>query len=239
MDDNTIRLKLTIISVIILAVIAVGFFYARDFFRFGERPIDVSQTEKYPLRKNISVTTFWIGEKADDSNNHIANSKSAWDTDWKKHYGGTDDPKNRNGYHPADFKPKENPFYFALPYNDFDDVDRKSEASGIVYWGKSKNWEDGESMLKNRWIAITKNGKTAYAQWEDVGPFGEDDAAYVFGNALPKSKENNNAGLDVSPAVADYLKLTGKDKVDWRFIEESDVPKGPWKEIVTTSQVNF
>jgi hypothetical protein len=94
-------------------------------------------------------------------------------------------------------------------------------------------------MLKNRWIVITKDGKTAYAQWEDVGPFGEDDAKYVFGDALPKSKENKNAGLDVSPAVRDYLELEDIDKVDWQFVDEKDVPRGPWKDIITTSQVNF
>lgn len=80
-------------------------------------------------------------------------------------------------------------------------------------------------------------GKTAYVQWEDVGPFGEDDSGYVFGNAAPKSSENKNSGIDVSPAARDYLGLTGMDKVDWQFVDFKDVPDGVWKKIITTSQV--
>ena len=94
-------------------------------------------------------------------------------------------------------------------------------------------------MCKNRWIKITKNGKTAYAQWEDAGPFGEDDKNYVFGNHLPQNNINNNAGLDVSPAVRDYLHLNDIDKIDWQFIDFDDVPVGPWKKIITTSQIDW
>lgn len=193
----------------------------------------------YPTRKNITVTVFWVGEHAGRANDYITNTQSAWDGKWEKHFGGTDDPKNRNGYFPIGFTPRENPFYFALPYNDFnDDGSRKTEAYDVVYWATQKNWNDSESMLKNRWIKITKGGKTAYAQWEDVGPMGEDDAAYVFGSASPENTENKNAGLDVSPAVSDYLNLSGIDKIDWQFVDQADVPDGPWKKIITTSQIN-
>lgn len=78
----------------------------------------------------------------------------------------------------------------------------------------------------------------AYAQWEDVGPFEVDDADYVFGNSRPKNKINNNAGLDVSPAVRDYLGLEDIDIIDWQFVDFKDVPKGAWKEIITNSQIS-
>jgi hypothetical protein len=39
---------------------------------------------------------------------------------------------------------------------------------------------------------------------------------------------NQGAGLDVSPAVRDYLGLKGKDVCDWKFVEARDVPNGPW-----------
>lgn len=32
--------------------------------------------------------------------------------------------------------------------------------------------------------------------------------------------------MDVSPAVRDYLGLSGIDKVDWQFVEFEDVPEG-------------
>jgi hypothetical protein len=39
---------------------------------------------------------------------------------------------------------------------------------------------------------------------------------------------NKGAGLDVSPAVRDYLQLNETDVTDWRFVEFSEVPRGPW-----------
>src|SRR5581483_9702639 len=69
---------------------------------------------------NITTTYFWVGEPADGDNGYIANSASTWDEQWQKHYGGVDSPSPRNGYDPAGFTPRENPFYFALPYSDID-----------------------------------------------------------------------------------------------------------------------
>ncbi|EKE18615.1 MAG: hypothetical protein ACD_9C00285G0002 [uncultured bacterium] len=192
--------------------------------------------QEYPMHKNITTTFFWVGEEPGEANKNISNLPSAWDEKWSESFGGVDDPKNRNGYVVANFTPKENPFYFALPYNDFDDNGkRKRNAKIIIPWANSKQWEKHESMCKNQWIKIDKGDRTAYAQWEDVGPFGEDDSAYVFGTAKPKSKINDNAGLDVSPAVKDFLGLSDIDKTNWQFIDVDDVPDGPWKEIITKS----
>ncbi len=194
--------------------------------------------DPYPVHKNISTTYFWVGEPADGDNGHISNSPSAWDDDWEKHFGGVDDPKKRNGYLPAKFVPKENPFYAALPYNDFDsNGKRRSDAGKTIYWSGGQKWGSLQSECKNQWVKITKGGKTAYAQWEDVGPFGENDAAYVFGSAAPKNKTNNHAGLDVSPAVHDFLGLSDVDKTSWQFVPAEDVPDGPWKQIATASQI--
>lgn len=194
----------------------------------------------YPLHKNITVTIFWIGEEGNEENGFIPNLQSAWDDKWSEDYGGVDDPNDRNGYLPTNFTPFENPFYFALPYNDFnEDGERRSEVYNIVPWSKEQTWNDSESMCKNRWIKITKGDKIAYAQWEDVGPFGEDDKDYVFGGASPMNEINNNAGLDVSPAVRDFLKLNDIDIVDWQFVDFNEVPNGPWKEIITNSQISW
>jgi hypothetical protein len=189
----------------------------------------------YPLHENISVTIFWIGEESNEENGFISNVQSAWDDKWKVHYGGTDSPINRINYFPS-FTPKENPFYFALPYNDFNKDNRKSSSKNI-YWADEKNWSINESICKNKWIKITQGNNSVYAQWEDVGPFEENDFDYVFGNKTPENKINNNAGLDVSPAVRDYLNLGDIDKVSWQFVDFSEVPEGPWKEIITYSLI--
>ncbi len=84
------------------------------------------------------------------------------------------------------------------------------------------------STCKGRWIAIRKGNRTAYAQWEDAGPFRTDHWQYVFGNERPKPNLNKGAGLDVSPAVRDYLGLKPTDVTDWRFVDFKEVPRGPW-----------
>lgn len=185
---------------------------------------------------NIITTIFWAGEAADASNAYISNEPSAWDERWAEHYGGYDDPTHRNGYYPAGFTPKENPFYFALPYNDYDANGKRRPNAGncTAITGVSS---PSTSWCKNAWIKIVKGGKTAYAQWQDVGPMLEDDADYVFGSARPRNTALAKAGLDVSPAVRDYLGLKGIDTTSWAFVKAADVPNGPWKTIVTTSGV--
>jgi hypothetical protein len=193
----------------------------------------------YPLRLGITATVFWIGETADGSYGRIENSSSAWDEDWQEHYGGVDNPHRREGYRPAAFAPGENPFYCALPYNDFVGGHRRADAARVVPWAPNREWGERESMCKNRWVRIAKGERAAYAQWEDVGPFHTDDSAYVFGMDPPRNECNQSAGIDVSPAVRAYLGLADIDRVDWQFVESTDVPDGPWKTTVTTSTINW
>jgi hypothetical protein len=148
-------------------------------------------------------------------------------------FGGVDDPEKRCGYQPCGFAPKENTFYFALAYNDLnEDGSRKASANQIPWNDQGPSASDSKSFVKNRWIKVTHGGKTAYAQWEDAGPYGEDDANYVFGdeNAKPAAPE---AGLDLSPSAANYLGIDGRSKADWQFVEEADVPAGPWRDRIT------
>jgi hypothetical protein len=196
-------------------------------------------TGPYPVHHSITTTLFWIGETASVANCFRGNQESAWDDRWQEHYGGYDDPDNRNGWLPAGFVPKENPFYFALPYNDFSGGHRRAGASQVVYWAGEKAWSDTESMCKNRWLRIVHGSLTAYAQWEDVGPFLVNDSLYVFRESRPRNSENDSAGLDVSPAVHDYLGLTGLDKVDWQFVPFDSVPDGSWKQVITVRQISW
>lgn len=198
------------------------------------------EQKEYPLHRQIRSTVFWVGEEASLENKYIANAASAWDRDWQKHYGGIDDPQARDGFYPQGFVPQENPFYVALPYNDLDAKGkRRSEAAEMIPWAQEKEWSPQESMCKNRWVKIQKGERTAFAQWEDVGPFETNDAAYVFGQAQPRNQINQQAGVDVSPAVRDFLDLADIDTVDWQFINFKDVPAGPWREIVTFQQINW
>jgi|GEM_PF-459838 hypothetical protein len=204
----------------------------------------LSQSKLYPIHKEITATMFWAGEGADSENAYISNAPSAWDKRWATNYGGMDDPDDRAGYQPASFTPAENPFYFALPYNDIGrNGYRKEDADSIVPWYyENQDYVLNNKILsvcKNRWIRVRKGKKIVYAQWEDVGPFRDDDYDYVFGDSPPSNGRNNRAGLDLSPAAADYLELNDIAEVEWRFVDAKSVPDGPWKDKITISNVRY
>ncbi len=153
-------------------------------------------------------------------------------------FGGYDDPDPANrianhttgDFRPKNFIPKLNPFYLALPYNDVLGYgSHKPEASRVIPWFSRMRPEPGKTVLKGRWVQIYRGGRSCYAQWEDCGPWETTDWEYVFGNKPPKTRENGAAGIDLSPAIRDYLGLKSGDKVHWRFVEAGQVPYGPWK----------
>ncbi|HWL54392.1 MAG TPA: hypothetical protein VNQ90_18275 [Chthoniobacteraceae bacterium] len=188
-----------------------------------------SHAGRYPWKSNIVTTVFWVGERP-TARNPTPNHASSWDMRWASNFGGYDnpDPKARRGYLPAGFIPRQNPFYIALPYNDVTRGTTKPEARFVIPWFKQAFERPGKSVCRSRWIAIRHRGRVAYAQWEDCGPFRTDHWQYVFGNERPKPNLNQGAGLDVSPAVRDYLGMANKDVCDWKFVEFSEVPFGPW-----------
>ena len=109
----------------------------------------------------------------------------------------------------------ENPYYLALPLN--------NRIPGFGHHGQ----------CKNRWVEIVNadSGKRAYGQWEDVGPWFVNDAAYVFGQSRatrPFAEQHvgeswsiyretsgsgvrrprrvrNRAGIDLSPRLANAV----------------------------------
>lgn len=158
-----------------------------------------------------------------------------------------------NGYFPSQGSPKENPFYLDLPYDDINDSTGFSKRCTTIPWANDPGYaghctDQGFSYMKNRWVKITgPNGKICYGQNEDAGPSHGSlyhDAAYVFGttNAQPVQGQFNNAGMDVSPALngcLGFAELDGdSDHIAWQFVDDVDVPAGPWKTVVTKSQVS-
>ena len=105
------------------------------------------------------------------------------------------------------------------------------QAAQFIPWFKESWVRDGQSVCHGHWVAIRKGDRVAYAVWSDVGPFRSNDWSYVFGNAAPAWNKNQSAGIDLSPAVIDYLNLRSLDVVDWRFVHCREVPPGPWSVI--------
>lgn len=183
----------------------------------------------YPWKTNIITTIFWIGE-AGSTISPTNNVGSAWDEDWRKNNGGTDSPNDRSGYASGSHAARVNPFYVALPFNDLAFPDKAARWLPPGWHRPSKNGKQ-VSACKDRWVEIKVedgSGRTCYAQWEDVGPLRYDHAEYVFGSQRPDTY--TRAGLDVAPAVAQYLHIEGKDHVTtrWRFVDDEDVPPGVW-----------
>lgn len=221
--------------------------------------VPVRDGGKYPWHTDIVATTFWVGEVFDPTAADGSQVYSAYDDQWQASYGGCDgvliptcetEPRSAaNGYMPSSMRPKENPFYLDLPYDDINDPKAFAERAKVIPWANDPGYagqatNSGFSYMKNRWVRIALKDRVCYGQIEDAGPGQYHDSAYVFGSddARPKNRNFNGAGMDVSPAINGCLgfsALNGEnDRVDWQFVEESDVPDGPWRAIITTSQVN-
>lgn len=196
--------------------------------RVVEEPVDRFKPAM-SWRRNIIATVFWVGEEPSEDR-PVSRATSAWDLNRELSFGGYDHPGMRNGHTPAGFVPLQNPFYIALPYNDLgEDGRHRPEASEVIPWFWRAYRGDHVSVCKGRWLAIHRNGRVCYAQWEDAGPSGADHFEYVFGTQRPGMNRNKGAGIEVSPAVRDFLALRSGETVEWRFVEEYEVPPGPWK----------
>jgi len=148
----------------------------------------------------ITSTVFWAGEPG--------NMRNAFDSNWIQNVR------------------YQNSFYIALPYSDIDNHHTRPEARCVIPWFSRSFIRDGQSVCKDRWVEIRKGNRIVFAQWEDVGPFQTDHWQYVFGNERPRPNRNQDAGIDVSSAVQQFLGLNGIDAVDWRFVNSP--PPGPW-----------
>lgn len=213
----------------------------------------------FPWHTEIVSTTFWVGEVFDPSASDGSQELSTYDGRWMESYGGcdgaivdgiceTEERTADNGFFPREMTPLENPFYLDLPFDDINNADAFERRDEVIPWADEPPYADNVgdrnySYMKNRWVQLVKGDAVCYGQIQDAGPGQYNDAEYVFGtdDARPLNTEFNNAGMDVSPALNGCLgfnDLNGKsDVVDWRFIEESDVPDGPWTEIITRSPV--
>jgi hypothetical protein len=147
--------------------------------------------------QNIVTSVFWVGEPPRPEIRDPGNLRSSFDPDWLV---------------TAKYQSQ---WYVALPYTDLTaGPHTKPEAASIIPWFRQAFIHDGQSVCNGRWIAIRHAGRVCYAQWRDSGPRVTDDADYVFGNARPRS----DRGLDVSPAIRDYLGLKNLDICDWSFV---------------------
>lgn len=199
--------------------------------------IDPSIFKEHRWRHKALTTQFYVGENGVDV--------SAFNMKWKEYFGGVDDPLNRkpdNVYFPNLPEIKQNPFYFALPYSDVLSSGEPKEDRKKIPWFDPNSTE--KSQIKNRWIKIEYKGQACYGQWQDCGPVNSnhltcDDYDYVFGRKEKPS--HDQFALDISPALSYCLGMRGpgnehfNDETSWQFVSFEEVPEGPWKEVVTST----
>lgn len=214
---------------------------------------------RYPWHTGVVATTFWIGEIFDPEAEDGSQETSTYDSEWLAYNGcdgirvegvcEADARSGENGYAPRGTVPKENPFYLDLPYDDVNNAVAFAERAAVIPWAAEPEYAGREtdpsfSYMKNRWVRIQKGDRECYGQIEDAGPGQYQDKEYVFGDTdrRPANKNFNGAGMDVSPALngcLGFAEVNGEnDRVDWQFVDEREVPPGPWTVVVTTRQVN-
>ncbi len=79
-----------------------------------------------------------------------------------------------------------------------------------------------------QWITITnpRNGRSMKALVLDVGPWNEQDNAYVFGGERPQAesgtdtrgRKTNHAGIDLGDVVWHGIGMLDNDDVEWSFL---------------------
>lgn len=212
----------------------------------------------YPWHTDVVATTFWVGEVFDAQASDGSQMYSTYDSNWYASYGGCDGVivagvcqtevrTPENNYFPSATSARENPFYLDLPFDDVNNSRGAEMRQAIVPWAGETAYAAGKedasfSLMKNRWVELEHDGNTCFGQIQDAGPGEYDDDAYVFGadDARPKNQRYGGAGMDVSPALNSCLGFADINGVEagisWRFVDDVDVPQGPWTVLVTTSQ---
>lgn len=244
-------------GLIVSTVMALGLMGAACAPQSGQGA--AAEDPEYPWHTDITATTFWVGEIHDPDAVDGSQVQSAYDSFWLESYGGcdgqlvegvcqTEERFEADSWLPGNMTPKENPFYLDLPFDDVNNPRAFAMRGDVIPWAGKPGYAGREtdksfSYMKNRWVRITKGDRECYGQIQDAGPSIYDDDAYVFGtdDARPANTRFNGAGMDVSPALNGCLgfsSLNGAtDRVNWQFVDDEDVPDGPWLEIVTTRQV--
>ena len=214
-------------------------------------------TTEYPWHTGVVATTFWVGEIFDPTAEDGSQVMSTYDSRWLEHYGGCDgivsagvcetEPRTADtAYFPRHMTPRENPFYLSLPFDDINNGAAFALRTSVIPWADPARAADPSvSFMKNRWVKLRFGERVCFGQVQDAGPGEYNDATYVFGSddARPANTRYNGSGLDVSPALNGCLGFTelngANDRVDWQFVDDEDVPAGPWTRIVTTRGVTL
>ncbi len=222
-------------------------------------PPGTSPTNGAAFHVGIVATTFWVGEIFDPNAADGSQMISTYDAHWFAHYGGCDGvvvgsecrTEKRTAlynYFPSSMTPLQNPFYLDLPYDDINDRTGFARRCAVIGWANQPGFaghcdDDTFSYLKNHWVELVgPNGQTCFGQIEDAGPGLYHDEAYVFGTAAPSNRRYGGAGMDVSPALNGCLGFAdlndASSRVSWRFVDEGQVPAGPWRILITTQPVD-
>lgn len=76
-------------------------------------------------------------------------------------------------------------------------------------------------------VVVHHSGKSVEVKIEDIGPWNTNDPYWLHGRRPQAEsgrdhfgRKTNHAGIDLSPAAAHALGISGMGKVDWEFVDE-------------------
>ena len=181
--------------------------------------------ERFPWKKDIVTTVFWIGEKP-SGNNPVPNRSSSWDANWTKSYGGFDDPNRspRHDFVPVDFTPRQNPFYCALPYNDKATNGHRKEAPSVVPWFQEAYQGPGVSVCKGRWVAIRKGEQTVLRTVGRCRAIPDGPLAVCVWKRETEAEPKSRRRAGCFAGRAGFSWPSGYDVTDWKFVDFKEVP---------------
>jgi len=140
---------------------------------------------------------------------------------WTGNYGGLDNPDSSTRpqrYSGGVYPPPESLLLCACRTTMSMHGQFKPEAPLVIPWFKQAYTGPGQSVCKDRWVAIRKENRTCYAQWEDCGPFRTDHFQYVFQNERPKPNLNDGGWVGCFlPQSAITSDSNATDTTDWQF----------------------
>ena len=125
----------------------------------GPTQADVGRT--YPVHTGIVSTTFWVGEIFDPNASDGSQMISTYDSSWYANYGGcdgvaaagkcaTEKRVSSNGYFPTSMKPRQNPFYLDLPYDDVNDTTGYAQRCAVIPWANDPGYAASARTRRSR-----------------------------------------------------------------------------------------
>jgi len=165
-------------------------------------PMTEASVDVIPLETNVAATPFWVGEEH-VTRKTLTQYASPWEKYWLKSFGGVDGPEpTASGNNISiSFVPHQNTFYYALPYNDVEQGQFKSEEPNVVP-SKEIQGEPGRVIARQQPEETIRKRPAYPAAVESSHASTPPDASVTSPSAVTPEKELPERRRPANPAAA-------------------------------------